>query len=194
MARGEAGDLCTLDVALLDRDDVSRSVTELAARAAADLLVCKPDLEDIYTPGLYCTQPGYAPELVPPLAEIIGGARLGLSPLRRALTSVACRDDAFVVVARDERDRASGLLVGFVETLRWNNARLGQIDLTYVDPRFRRSGVGGRLVERALCEFRARSCTSVWGILLLGKEEHLSFWRRAKGREWGLMIRHPTCE
>ncbi len=98
---------------------------------------------------------------------------------RRFLTRTAAAQADVIVLVADVGDEIAGFLVGMIRerTPVFVRSTHGYITDIYVDPRFRRRGIGRRLVEIAEEWFAARGMDHVRLQVAAANEAGLAFWR-----------------
>jgi GNAT superfamily N-acetyltransferase len=108
--------------------------------------------------------------------------------MRQWLLSRLREPESIGFVAEDEGSYA-GFLIGRIAE--WESTppvleprRLGIIDAVYVDEKFRRAGVGGKLVERALQVMRDRNAVAVETTYDAWNDASSALWREAGFAPW----------
>jgi ribosomal protein S18 acetylase RimI-like enzyme len=98
---------------------------------------------------------------------------------RQFLTRIAASQSDVIVLAADVGGEIAGFLVGMIRerTPVFVRSTHGYITDIYVDPRFRRRGIGRRLVEAAEEWFAARGMDHVRLQVAAANEAGLAFWR-----------------
>src|SRR5438067_2352933 len=160
---------------------VERSLCQLVLKFAMKINICdwtRDDLAEIQRAWLDCSIPR------PDMQLRTNSA----AAMKHWLTERFEEPQNIGFVARQE-DVMAGFLIGRIDD--WESVppiikprRIGIIDAVYVDERFRRQGIGTRLLDRAVQAMREANAVAVETIYEACNEAPARIWRRAGFAPW----------
>ena len=90
----------------------------------------------------------------------------------KRMKSLLCKEHKTIYVAQDDKGKFIGYCIASIDRGK------GEIDSIYIEPRYRKQGIGRSLIQNSLDWLRAKQCETIHIYVAEGNESALDFYKQ----------------